>query len=159
MKRSMCIFDGGEALQGNTLLYLMQMGLHDVSPPKKLCLLSAFVKGWGLALLMKGSRPVAAVCCDSVSVYRVLLPPFQPAFALLYNGQGGSGLSTAVTVPGDVTLAWVENCYGCIPFLLLWKYSLGEPLIGVVRASVQAELLLFSCVLQRIEEGRNLQPQ
>lgn len=155
----MCIFDGVEILQGNTLLYLMQMGLHNLPPSKKLCLLSALMKGWSLVLLTKQSPPVAAMRCESVSVCRVLLPPFQPAFALLYNGQGGPGLSAAVSVPRDVTLAEVGNCYGCIPFLLLWKYSLGEHLIGVVRASGQAELLLFSRVLQRVEEGRSLQPQ
>lgn len=62
------------------------------------------MKGCSLVLLIKQSTPVAAVHCDSVTVCRVLLPPFQPAFTL-YNGQGGPGLSTAVSIPGDVTLA------------------------------------------------------
>ena len=158
-ERSMCIFGGGEVLQGNTVLYLMQMGPHELPPLRQLCLLSAFMEGWSLVLLTTQSPAVAAMHCDSVSVCRVLLLPSQPAFALLYNGQGGPGLRAAVCIPRDMTLAGAGNCHGCIPFLLLWRYSLGEHLIDVVRASGHAELLLCSCVLQRAEEGRCLQPQ
>lgn len=73
-KRSMCILDGGAILQENTLPYLMQMGFHDLPPPKKLCLLSAFMRGWSLVLLIKESPPVAAVHCDSVCAESCILP-------------------------------------------------------------------------------------
>lgn len=83
-KRTMCTFDGGEILQGNILLYLMQMGLHDLPPLKKLCLFSAFMKGWSLVLLIEQSPPVAAVHCDSVCAE----PCFLPSSLLLHSTMG-----------------------------------------------------------------------
>lgn len=44
-ERSMCIFGGGEGLQGSAVLYLMQVGLHELPSPKQLWLLSAFMEG------------------------------------------------------------------------------------------------------------------
>lgn len=153
----MRIFGGGEGLQEKAVLYLMQVGPHEL-PLQSSC--ACFQLSWrhsALSCFTTQSPPVAAMRHDSVCVEsRFLLPS---PLLHSYNEQGGPDLCAAVCIPRDVTLAGAGHCHGCIPFLLLWRYSLGKHLIGVVRTPGHAELLLCSCVLQRAEEGRCLQPQ
>lgn len=157
--RTVCGFGGGEILQENAAQYLMQMGPQELPCQRWLCMPAVFMEGWSLVLhTAQSSSAAAALHRDSDSVFRVLFPPSQSAFAL-YIGQGGSGLCAAVCIPRDVTLAGTGNCHGCIPFLLLWRYSQREHLIGVAKASGHDELLLCSCVQGRAEKGRCLQPQ